>query len=127
MTDRVCGHTNPVFTYCNTGLLLGGATVKLVAPMIKRIGFLFSLCAVAALSAADFLYVSKRRNHGWNYLFYFPRATWITDGFRSVVLEMIHTNQPRSFFASVMRPIDNSKTRFIASIHPDPGGDYKTQ
>ena len=54
MTDRVCGHTNPAFTYCNTGLLPGGATVRLVAPMIKRIGFLFSLCAVTALSAADF-------------------------------------------------------------------------
>ena len=80
-----------------------------------------------ALSAAQFLYVSKRRNHGWNYLFYFPRAIWVTDGFRSVVLEMIHTNQPRRFFASVMRPIDNSKTRFIASIHPDPGGDSEAQ
>jgi hypothetical protein len=79
-----------------------------------------------ALSKAQFLYVSKRRNYGWNYLFYFPRATWVTDRFRAVVVEMMRTNQPRSIFGSTLEPIYNSNTRFIARIRPDPGGESKT-
>lgn len=80
-----------------------------------------------ALSEAQFLYVSKRRNHGWNYLFYFPRATWVTDPFRAVVVEMIRTNQPRSILGVVLEPIYNSDTRFIARIRPDPGGESRSQ
>ncbi len=81
----------------------------------------------AALSKTQFLYVSKRRNHGWNYLFYFPRATWVTDRFRTGVVEMLRTNQPQSVLGSVLEPIYNSNTRFIASIHPDPGGGSESQ
>lgn len=75
-----------------------------------------------ALSEAQFLYVSKRPNKGWNYLFYLPKAAWRTDRFRTVVIEMIRTNQPRSIFGSVLEPIHNSNTRFTARILPDPNG-----
>lgn len=80
-----------------------------------------------ALSKAQFLYVSKRRNHGWNYLFYYPKATWVTDPFRAVVVDMIRTNEPRSVLGSILQPIYNSDTRFIATIHPDPGGGAETR
>ncbi len=80
-----------------------------------------------ALSEAQFLYISKRRNYGWNYLFYFPRATWVTDPFRTLVLDMIRTNQPGSFLGTVIEPVYNSDTRFIARIHPGPGDGSKTR
>ncbi|NIM29080.1 MAG: hypothetical protein GTO67_14455 [Gammaproteobacteria bacterium] len=76
-----------------------------------------------ALSKTQFLYVSKRQNYGWNYLFYLPRATWVTDPFRTIVLEMIRTNQPRTVFGSTLEPIYNSDTRFIARIRPDSDGE----
>lgn len=76
-----------------------------------------------ALSKAQYLYVSKRRNHGWNYLFYYPRATWVTDRFRAGVVEMMRTNQPRMILGSILEPIYNSNTRFIAIIRPATGGE----
>lgn len=71
-----------------------------------------------ALSKAQFLYVSKRPNHGWNYLFYFPRATWVTDPFRAVVLEIMRTKQPRGTLGVVLEPVYDSRSRFIARIRP---------
>ena len=69
-----------------------------------------------ALSEAQYLYVSKRRNYGWNYLFYFPRATWVTDPFRTAVLQMIRTGRNRRVLGAVLNPIYNSDSRFVARI-----------
>ena len=79
-----------------------------------------------ALSRAGILYVSKRRNYGWNYLFYFPRAQWVTDPFRVAVLDMIRTNQPRSILGFVAEPIYNSSSRLVARIKPDLAGAPET-
>jgi len=80
-----------------------------------------------ALSEAQYLYVSKRRNYGWNYLFYFPRATWVTDPFRTAVLKMIRTNRTRHIFGAVLKPIYNSDSRFVARIDAAPGGTTESQ
>ena len=72
-----------------------------------------------ALSEADFLYVSKRWNHGWNYLFYVWKDGWTSDPFRQVVTEMIKTGQARSILGSVLTPIHNGRTSMIARIDPE--------
>jgi hypothetical protein len=63
--------------------------------------------------------LSKRRNHGWNYLFYFPRAEWLDDPFRGAVHEMLRTNHPQSVLGVTISPIHQSATRFVAEIVPD--------
>ena len=80
-----------------------------------------------ALSQARYVYISKRRNYGWNYLFYFPKATWVTDIFRANVLNMIEANKPRSVLGSVLEPIYNSDTGFTARIRPDARGETGTK
>lgn len=70
------------------------------------------------LKGTDFLYVSKRRNYGWNYLFYFPRADWRKDAFRQAVHRMINDNQSRRILGVTLSPVYNSPTRFIARVEP---------
>jgi len=71
------------------------------------------------LHQTEFLYLSKRRNYGWNYLYYLPRPEWLDDPFRSLVHEMLRTNQPQSMLGVTFTPIHHSGTRFVARIVPD--------
>ena len=80
-----------------------------------------------ALSEAHYLYLSKRRNYGWNYLFYFPRATWVTDPFRTAVLQMIRTGRSRHILGAVLNPIYNSDSRFVARIDATQQGAHESQ
>ena len=71
------------------------------------------------LHQTQYLYLSKRRNHGWNYLFYLPRAKWLNDPFRGAVHEMLRSNRPQSMLGVTISPIHQSETRFAAKIVPD--------
>jgi hypothetical protein len=68
------------------------------------------------LAAANYIYVSKRPNYGWNYLFYFPRLHWRKDPLRLALVEMMQSNQPRRFLGMTFSPVYNSTTGFAAKI-----------
>jgi hypothetical protein len=71
------------------------------------------------LHRTEYLYLSKRRNYGWNYLYYLPRSDWLDDPFRDLVHKMLRTNQPQSMLGVTFTPIHHSATRFVARIVPD--------
>jgi len=70
------------------------------------------------LKGTEFLYVSKRRNYGWNYLYYLPRAEWRYDAFRQAVHKMIESNQSQRILGVTLQPVYNSPSRLIARIRP---------
>ena len=68
------------------------------------------------LERTDYLYVSLRQNHGWNYLFYFPRLEWRDDPFRIAVNEMLVTRRGRELLGVEIAPVYHSDTRFVATV-----------
>ena len=68
------------------------------------------------LAQTDYLYLSKRPNFLWNYLYFVPRQDWIGDPFREVVVSMIRTNQPGDIYGVTITPFVNSATRFVARV-----------
>lgn len=70
------------------------------------------------LAGVEYLYVSKRENRGWNYLFYFPRAEWTQDPFRLAVTRLLRTNGEALILGARLTVVYHSPTRLVARITP---------